>query len=151
MSVSRSVGFLAYAFVLYSLFILTVDFTYSIRENAAVTGNPTPTFFFPLYYIPLGLVLGFPVLLWRFRQSGSWKFDWDLFVFVGLPLLYIIFFPALYFAGPTFLTPTSGAFTTTLLSIEVGMISGLFAGCFLVTSFRKLESRRYGLTFGSRS
>jgi len=67
------------------------DHSYNVMYNLAGMT------FLPVIF---GLILAIPQLVRRTKKTGSWKYDWVKFIFIGLPAITVAMFPIHYFFTP---------------------------------------------------
>ncbi|WP_077215209.1 hypothetical protein [Bacillus dakarensis] len=53
-----------------------------------------------LTYIPIGIYLGLPKLLKEKKKAGKWKINFQKLLFIGLPILYFVFYWYFPFSYP---------------------------------------------------
>jgi len=131
----RAAGYLLYtALLIFGLWLL---FYYDavLLEHRKMTFEYWPYVWYnTLYPILIGIFLALPSFVRTFRSYGPWKFDWILFVTVGIPTLLgtlsvcILFSPV----GPYF---SVFSFFVTVQNLQ--MVCGIAFGYFLLYCFQK--------------
>ncbi|UTR10468.1 hypothetical protein MM300_21795 [Evansella sp. LMS18] len=133
MSLKKSLAYLLFIVVFFVLFANIGELIFRLRQQISVTADLTPSFYFPFLFIPLGLLLGLPVLLSHLKENGSWKVKHEKLLFAGLPALFFTCYPLIYFYVPYVITPRF--LDIFVVNYDLTQISGLVFGYILITSF----------------
>jgi ABC-type arginine transport system permease subunit len=119
--------------------VLYYGFLYQeyLQNLARTNYNPYPVFIFNFVFpIIFGILVASPILIKNFRNKGKLIIDKYRLIFAGIPTLYIVMMPLLYF------TPLSQFFP---LSYEIQRFyilpfgAGVVFGYVLITSFNKSD------------
>lgn len=135
-NLKRFLAYFAYALLLaYLLFKTDQYFQQLLLANAY---NPLQDKFILFFPILFGLLLALPRFLSVIRESGSWRYDWVLFLAVGLPALGLQVFTYIRLLPTLQASPVTGNLFINHSSLL--MISGLVLGYVLLASFKKVYS-----------
>ncbi len=135
-NIKRFLAYFVYVLLIGCLLFYTDAFFN--QQMLSSTYNPLHFGSMLLYPIGFGILLALPRLVSTSRQSGSWTYDWILFLAVGLPAL------AVQILACFSLLPlhTASPFTGRLLFYHgnLVMISGIVLGYVLLAAFKKAYS-----------
>ncbi len=84
----------------------------------------------PVYPILIGCLIALPQFIKKVYKIGTWHFDWQKFLIMGMPALYIAFSYMIYFGQ-------LGSFLPVIHSQQFYIIGGIVFGNVLITSFDK--------------
>lgn len=129
------------AYFIYSVVVAYLLFkTDAFFNQQMLSSTYSPLHFGSVLLFPIGfgILLAIPRLVSTSRQSGSWKYDWILFLAVGLPAL------AVELLACFSLLPlhTSTPFTGNVLFYHSNLvfISGIVLGYILLAAIKKAYS-----------
>jgi hypothetical protein len=99
-------------------------------------GKPIVFFGILLYHLSIGLMLAFPRFISNLRKTGTWKFDWVVFLAVCIPTLYVLVTPWI----PVTLWPFWPLFNYICSAgTLVHSLATIIFAFFLISSFRKTD------------
>ncbi|MDM5154473.1 hypothetical protein QUF88_11690 [Bacillus sp. DX1.1] len=121
-----------------SLFII-IRIPNLLKEHATTTYNMFPYLIYtPLLYIAIGILLGLPTFLKENSKVGRWSFQIEKLVFVGIPALYIAFYPLLYFSTGILMLPSY--INSLIMSTDIYLIAAVIFRHILITVVEKNTS-----------
>ncbi|RNA67899.1 hypothetical protein [Alteribacter keqinensis] len=130
MSLKKSVLYVVLAMLFISLFFAGDQLSEQMREQMARNFAVMPyVLLIPLTGLPMGLIIGVHWLIGEVRKTGRWLIRWEKMIFFGLPFLYLMLYPALFYSNITFLILPVNAFSLTLLNAHSAIIGGLVRIC----------------------
>ncbi|HHY26118.1 MAG TPA: hypothetical protein GX523_05075 [Desulfitobacterium dehalogenans] len=92
-------------YLLYAVsFIILIQFgiTYILKLKllTSKTYNPYPSWTFKIALsVLIGLILGLPEFIRRYKKPGKWRIQWERLLIVGLPALFFTFSHFIYFSS----------------------------------------------------
>lgn len=88
-----------------------------------------------LLYALLGILLGLPNFLKENSKLGSWSFQIEKLIFVGIPVLYIAFYPVINFKTRILTLPSD--ISSLIMSTDLYFLSALLFGYILITAIER--------------
>jgi hypothetical protein len=126
-------------YVLGFILILSIDFAAykNFQTHQQETFKIFPNiFYYSLSFTLTGLYLGVPILIKNYSLEGNWTVNWPRLLFFGIPLLYLVLYPLIYFEG----TPLAiRNFTFNQMFLTFIDIPPLLLGYLIMTSFIKTK------------
>ena len=133
-NIKRFLAYFLYVLLLAYLLIRADDYFNHLPMSSSTSApiHLWPALLFP---VAVGLLLALPRLITTISQSGSWTYDWVLFLAVGLPALVVQLLAC--FSLLPLLNPTGNI---TFYHGNLVSISGLVLGYILLAAFKKAYS-----------
>lgn len=90
--------------------------------------------YYSLSFLLTGLYLGLPLFIKNFSLEGHWSVNWPRLLFFGIPLLYLVLYPLIYFNGTSLTIPNM---TFNLMFTQFIDIPPILFGYLVITSINK--------------
>lgn len=136
--IKRMLSLMVFVALFFAVFMGGVEWKHSIMLEAQKTFNTNiieALLLAILFPVVLGLLLGLPRLYKEFHKHGAWRLDLIPLVIIGIPALYVLFFPVLFYSGTVISLP----FSQTLFknTDEAMMVSGIVLGYLIVVVWKR--------------
>lgn len=143
-------GSLYIAYVLGLGFILNLGFkiTQVVEKMRTIEFNPKPFHIYSIVFpVILGLYIALPEFTANSQKQGRWEINWLRLIIVGLPTLYFLINPYLYYYSPlgSVISKLRNfcPFTAVILNKTTHSLGGVLFGYTVLSSIRKSSSSRF--------
>ncbi|ACL20902.1 hypothetical protein DesLBE_0472 [Desulfitobacterium sp. LBE] len=92
--------YLLYAVFFIILIQLGITYSFELKSFTSKTYNPYPAWTFNIALsVLIGLLLGLPEFIRRYKKPGKWRIQWERLLIVGLPALFFTFSLFIFFSS----------------------------------------------------
>lgn len=137
----RFLSYFLYSIVMISILVGFLKYQIHLNQQASMTFNSLPSMIYSITFpIVMGVLLGIPELINRVKNRTSSVFNWVMFLAVGIPTLYIVFVPLLYFTKLGDYLPFASIFVQSdLIGASITTMGGVVFGYLLINCFKNKD------------
>lgn len=96
----RVLFYLLYAVSFIIIIQLGITYSVELKSFTSKTYNPYPPWAFNITLsVFIGLLLGLPEFIRRYKKPGKWRIQWERLLIVGLPALFFTFSLFIFFSS----------------------------------------------------
>ncbi|WP_019850544.1 hypothetical protein [Desulfitobacterium sp. PCE1] len=96
----RILLYLLYTVFLIILIQLGITYSFELKSLNSTPYNPYPAWtFYIALSVFIGLLLGLPEFIRRYKKPGKWRIQWERLLIVGLPSLFFTFSLFIFFSS----------------------------------------------------
>ncbi|SHN56193.1 hypothetical protein [Desulfitobacterium chlororespirans] len=96
----RVLFYLLYALSFIILIRLGITYSFELKSFISKDYNPYPAWTFNIALsVLIGLMLGLPEFIRRYKKPGKWRIQWERLLIVGLPALFFTFSQFIFFSS----------------------------------------------------